>query len=147
MFQSELRFFPLVVTAIRNDLTSQDVDALQRFFQQVHAREQRFLNLVDGRTAQRPNSLLRSRLAEVTKGFLEDTRRLQAANAVVLDTKVETGVMTALRWLVPAPVPERYFTRPLAALDWLAETGRIPVRPDARAFVQQLELQPDVMSS
>jgi hypothetical protein len=147
MFQSELRFFPLVITAIRNDLTGQDVDALERFFREVHAREQRFLNLVDARTAQRPNSLLRSRLAEVTKSFLDDTKRLQAANAVVLDTKVESGAMTALRWLVPAPVPERYFTTPLTALDWLAEASRIPVRSDARAFVQLLESQPGIMSA
>jgi hypothetical protein len=140
-FHGDARFFPLVLHRARGQLTDADVDAMRRFYEEIHGRKQPFVHIVDARTAQRPDSLVRTKLGDMTAALLPDTRQWQVANAIVLDSRLTAGVITALRWAVPAPVPEKYFGNIAEAMTWIEEHARakgLPISADARTFVARL---------
>lgn len=140
-FHGDARFFPLVLHRARGQLTDADVDEMRRFYDGIHARKQPFVHLVDARRAQRPDSLVRTKLNEITAALLADTKQWQVANAIVLDSRLTAGVITALRWAVPAPVPEKYFGSVAEAMTWIEEHARakgLPISAAARGYVERL---------
>jgi hypothetical protein len=140
-FTGDTRFFPLVLQRARGALSDADVVEMRRFYDAVHARKQPFLHIVDARTAQRPDSLVRTKLSEMTATLLPETKQWQVANAIVLDSRLTAGVITALRWAVPAPVPEKYFGDISDAMTFIEEHARakgMTISPDARAYVARL---------
>lgn len=142
MFAGDDRFFPLVIHRIRGAVTNDDVVAIRAFYAGIHARKQPFIHLVDGRTAERPDATVRTQLADIAKTTLAETKALQIANAIVLDGRLTVGVMTALRWAVPAPVPEKYFGTVHEAMAWLeghAAARGIKLTAEARAYVARLD--------
>lgn len=140
-FVGDARFFPLVLHRIRGEVTDADVDQIRVFYEGVHAHKKPFLHIVDARTASRPDSLVRTRLNDLTKSMLPDTKQFQVANAIVLDSRMTAGVMTALRWAVPPPVPEKYFGNIDEAMAWVDEHARrkgLLISADARTYVARL---------
>jgi hypothetical protein len=141
MFVSSARFFPFVTSAVVGELTVADVPHVRAFYDDVLGRKQRFLNLVDARGAQRPDSVVREQLARLTTDLLPLTKELQIANVILLDSRLAAGVMTALRWAVPAPVPEKHFASIEDAFEWLDQRGRpegVRVTPEAREHARTL---------
>ncbi len=123
MFSGVDRYFPLVIHIERGVVTEADVDAMRGFYRTVHERAAPYLHLVDGRGATMPSSVVRKQLSDFALQTMALTRQYQIANAITLDSRVGLGVMTALRWVVPAPVPEKYFSAIADAFAWLEVQG------------------------
>lgn len=143
MFTGELRYFPLVVHKSRGEISESDIVMMRGFYRDVHARKQPFVHLVDARSALRPDSLVRTKLAEFTAETLAETKLLQVANAIVLDSRLTAGVITALRWAVPSPVPEKYVASIAEGMAWLEKHAKprgLVITSDARAFMVRLHL-------
>ena len=141
MFAAEARFFPLIIHTIRDPVSAADVDLMRVFYRELHTRKQPYLHLVDARTTSRPEATVRAKLAEFTKEMLPASALYQVCNAIVLDSRVAAGVMTALRWAVPAPAPEKYLSSFPSALQWVDEHARargLLISAEARAFVGAL---------
>ena len=68
------------------------------------------------RTADRPDSTVRRRVAEFTK---RASNPQLFANAVILPNALVAGALTAIRWLSPAAYDERAFSTLDDGLAWL----------------------------
>jgi hypothetical protein len=70
--------------------------------------------------ADAPNPLQRKKMADFINRNRIELRRLDRF-ALVVDSVLHRGAITAINWLVGKPFDERVFNSPLAAIKWLAE--------------------------
>ena len=84
-------------------------------------RRERYVTLTDGRNAATPNASQRKRASEVIERERERTRRWNVANALIFTSPLIRGVLTAIEWASPSPVPMKSFATPDDALAWLSE--------------------------
>jgi hypothetical protein len=137
---------PIALLRMSGDVTTDDVAKMRVFYQGWHARKQRFATIVDSRTVSPPGSAIRRALSELTNDF-EELRKLNTvAVAVVLDSKILIGALTAIRWFINDKQGElRYFPTAQEALEWLepllAREG-LGVDPTARDAVTALDAAP-----
>lgn len=142
MYSGDLRFFPLVLQRMSGAMTDATLDALRTSYAEVHARQQPFVALMDSRGSVRPNSVMRAKLADYVKETLPQAKLFMVASAVVVDHPLIAGVMTAVRWAVPSPRPEKYHWSSTAALDWLEPLARergITITADMRAHLAAID--------
>lgn len=142
MFAGDDRFFPLVLHRTRGAMSSGDVEAMRAFYLQIHGRKAPFIHLVDARGADRPDAAVRKQLGEMASSLVGNSKLYQVGNAIVLDSRLTAGAMTALRWVVPAPVTEKFFGSVVEAAAWLEQLGApkgIALSSDAKAYLQRLE--------
>jgi hypothetical protein len=71
--------------------------------------------------ADAPSALQRKAMADFIERNQKVLERLDRF-ALVIDSVVHRGAITALSWLVKKPFAERIFNSPLAAIKWLTET-------------------------
>lgn len=65
-----------------------------------------------------PNAAQRKQVADLFAEFA-DVIAMVKGHAVVTDSKLALGVMTALGWVVKKPFKEKVFSDPNQAMDWL----------------------------
>jgi Protein kinase domain len=70
--------------------------------------------------ADAPSAVQRKQLADFIDGNRSALERLDRF-ALVIDSMIHRGAITAIGWLVRKPFEERIFNSPLAALKWLTE--------------------------
>ncbi|HEY4222918.1 MAG TPA: hypothetical protein VGO62_16285 [Myxococcota bacterium] len=121
MFESDDSAFPFVAGLIEGDFDEATLEATRLLMLKSAARG-RFTYLVDGRGAHRPSGIMRKRIGTVMGTLSEPLRGKHVAQAIVLGNPVLVGVLTAVRWFLPAQVPERHSQTALEALSWLMET-------------------------
>lgn len=65
-----------------------------------------------------PTPLQRKKIASAVEGALA-AKRLVAGHALATNSVAARGVLTAINWFVPKSFPEKVFSDPRAALEWL----------------------------
>lgn len=104
--------FPQTIT---DEAWSEYLGVLERF----PDRREPYVTLTDGRGAPSPNASQRKLAAELIAREAERTKRWSVANAVVIDSALLRGVITAIEWAAPSPVPMKSFASLEEAAAWL----------------------------
>ena len=138
---------PVSLVAMWGDATLADVEAMRRFYDACHAQERRFATLVDSRRSAVPSVAVRRALADMSNDFAERAKKHTVCVAVILDSKVLIGVLTAVRWFMRDNAELHYFPTAKDGLAWIEvrlARESLPVPPAARALVARLDSTDDV---
>lgn len=111
--------FPLVIVALPSGWTDAEWDAYLARMRTYPERRTRYVTLTDARGAGAPTAAQRKRAAEVMAADQEVSKRFNVANALVFDSAILRGMVTAITWITPPPVPMQTFATPALALGWL----------------------------
>ncbi|MBX3246854.1 MAG: hypothetical protein KF901_06715 [Myxococcales bacterium] len=114
--------FPLVVVTLPKVWTETEWDTYLAQMRRFPARRRAYVTLTDARGAGTPSAAQRRRAAEVMAEDAETSRAYNVANALVFDSAILRGMVTAITWLTPPPVPMQSFATPALALAWLDDT-------------------------
>ncbi len=122
--------WPLVVIRWpRGPVTDADVEALIALSLGHLARRERFASLHDGVRATGLDGRQRRRMADHVNAYRKPLGEWHVAAAIVVDSAIVRGIVTAINWLSPPPFPQRQFATRAEAEAWLlgmldAEAGR-----------------------
>ena len=143
-FEISTAEFPIVVVRTFRAMSDEDHEEFFRAFAAVYARRERFATITDLRQfAGVPTAKQRQRMAawyNETKPLL---KRYSLGHALVLNSAIMRGAMTALRWIVPAEVPEVYLPTVDLAREFCVERLRlagIDVVPNRLALPSHMRL-------
>lgn len=127
--------WPLVVIEWpAGTITDADIeDFLRRSTAQL-ARGERFGSLHDGVRASGLDSKQRKRMSEHVNLSRALLRRWHVAAAIVADSAMVRGMITAINWVSPPPFPQKQFATRAEAESWLlgmleADRGSSASRP------------------
>lgn len=99
-------YWPLAVLVLPQDVTTLEIEPLDRSLQAIFARKQRFLSLTDASAvASLPDAKGRNAIAAWTKSIEAQTQQLVVANSLVIKSPIARGVLTAIQWVAPPVVP------------------------------------------
>jgi len=99
-------YWPLAVVVLPADMSSLDIEPLDRSLQAIFARKQRFISLTDGAAvANLPDAKARNALAKWSKSAEAMTQKYVVATACVIESPLARGVLTAIQWIAPPVVP------------------------------------------
>jgi hypothetical protein len=133
----DLSRHPLIVFTVPEVLSPEDVDAhFERLRNEVFPLG-RYASVMD---ASRTDPLdfgahMRQHTATRYQEHLETFRRCLVSEAYVLESSFQRGVLTAIRWLAPAPWLTRNFGDPKDAVTWSLENLRREAETQPRAEV------------
>ena len=142
MIAHSTRFDQLLVTLIWGEVTLDDVESLRLASAAMHAKNQRWAMLVDARNAQAPSSKVRRALADMSNTFQDETKRNSICVAVVFESSILIGVLTAVRWFLKTDVELRYFKTPTEAMVWVDEKCKaenLRLNAGAMSFMKKLD--------
>src|SRR5438445_9871065 len=88
--------FPVSMIALYGDITLADVDAMRAFYRDMHARQSRFAVFSDSRHCRAPSASIRRALTEMSNEFDEQSKKNAVCTAIVMDSPLLIGVLTAL---------------------------------------------------
>lgn len=113
--------WPLVIIASPGgrDPESIDQDSFYAEFHRFSERDERAFFVHDLRGVQRMDAARRRRFVQWSKLHSPTARKLIIGYAVVVDSKLMAGVVTAVLWLMCPPAPMRVFSNPADAEAWL----------------------------
>ena len=112
--------FPLLIARVGGAITDADFAQMEESIRWTRARDAPYVSLYLARESERPSATTRARLAEIAGGG----RGRCEANAIIVSNVVVAGALKAIRWVQPAPYPERPFTSTVEAVGWLSEIAR-----------------------
>lgn len=123
------RFFPLVVNTIPEKL---DVAHLPAFFAKTQAileRREPYITISDvTRTRELPTAVVRRQLADWSTRYDAMMKQYAMGTAIVIESAMIRGGLTALFWLAPPPYPQQVVATLAEAVDvvekYYAVTGR-----------------------
>ena len=113
--------WPLVRVRFDQELSNQEWDRYLEQMSRYPDRREKYVTLTDGRRAATPDAGQRKRASELIAREHERTVRWNVANAVLVASPIIRGVITAIEWASPSPVPLKSFGGPEEAHAWLAE--------------------------
>jgi hypothetical protein len=111
--------FPLVVVSLPAEWSDAEWDAYLAQMRRFPTRRERYVTLTDARGAGTPSAAQRKRAAEVMAEDAALSKRFNVANALVFESAILRGMVTAITWLTPPPVPMQTFATPRQACEWL----------------------------
>ncbi|MDP2343006.1 MAG: hypothetical protein Q8O67_18765 [Deltaproteobacteria bacterium] len=147
MLATNLHHLPISFVAMWGTVTEDDVEGMRRYYDECHRKGGRFVSLVDSRRSSVPTAPIRRALTDMSNTFHERSVRNTVCVAVVLDSKVLIGVLSALRWFLKTDADLRYFPTAAEALAWGAErlaAEKLTVPAGAGAVVAWLDSVPDL---
>jgi hypothetical protein len=103
-----------------DDLTLDDIEAMRRHYTELHERGKRFAIFVDARRANVPSAPMRRALAEMSNTFEAQSKKNAVCTAVVLNSPIMVGVLTAVQWFLKSEMELKYFARAVDAVSFIA---------------------------
>jgi hypothetical protein len=116
--------FPVSMAAEWGDLTLDDIEVMRGHYAELHTRGKRFAIFVDARRANVPSAPMRRALAEMSNTFEADSKKNAVCTAVVLNSQIMVGVLTAVQWFLRSEMELKYFARAVDALAFIGEKFR-----------------------
>jgi len=101
------------------DPESIDQDSFYAEFRRVTERDERTFFVHDLRGVQRMDARRRRRFVQWAKLHSPTARKLIVGYAVLINSKLMGGVVTAVLWLMRPPCPMKVFSNPADAEAWL----------------------------
>jgi hypothetical protein len=142
-FVLDLECFPLVIMRFnKGGMTDADVDQLIAGFTELYQRRTRYgiVGFAGGLRAA-PNIRQRKKLAEWENSTRHLVRAWCVATALVIDSAIARGAVTAMRWISPAPSPEIVTSTELEAMEWVVprmRAERLPGMAKAEALYERI---------
>ena len=121
--------WPLVRVRFGDSISDPGWDEYLETLSRFPDRREKYVTITDARRAATPNASQRRRVSELIEREKERTVRWNVANAVIFTSPLLRGVITAIEWASPSPVPMKSFATPEEGRAWLAQryeavTGR-----------------------
>jgi hypothetical protein len=117
--QFSLDHWPIVVVEMGESPTDAEHEAIFRSWEAVFARHEKFVGLTDTRRVRNVGSAKqRARIAEWARSIAEPVSRYSLGHAIIVDSALVRGALTAIGWVHRSPAPEKYVGTPLAAWDY-----------------------------
>jgi len=123
MFTYDTSLFPFVHSRIVGALTDEDLRVMTTMVDEFITRGGRYVTMSDGRGAVAPDIVMRRRISEVTKSLNERTRDRHVAGCVIVGSRLLVGALTAIRWVVPSPSPERFTSSAAESVKYLRDAA------------------------
>ncbi|MGB5694650.1 MAG: hypothetical protein WBM46_03275 [Polyangiales bacterium] len=120
-YRFDVTRWPLVTIASpgARDPEAIDQDSFYAEFHRFSERNERAFFIHDLRGVQRMDAARRRRFVQWAQLHSPTARKLVIGYAVVIDSKLMAGVVTAVLWLMRPPAPMRVFSNPADAEAWL----------------------------
>jgi hypothetical protein len=130
--------FPLVVQRFRKDVTAEDIESMIRQFELLFHGGRRYALLVySDPDAVVMTATLRKRVSQWYRDCTDQVRRINVATAVVLESPLVRGAMTAFNWLVEPVVQQKNVPTVREGLIYCIsalEAANLPVPAEVRAL-------------
>ncbi len=124
-YSLSLELMPLVVTTVFEGYGPDDLERMFDDWREVFARKERFVALCDlGRVRAMPDAKQRARTAALTKSIEADSMRYSLGTAMVVSNPIARGAMTAIDWINPPKIPQKYAGTLGEGCDWCIERLR-----------------------
>ena len=118
-YQFSTEHWPIVVVALGETTTDDEHAAIFRRWEAVFARCERFVGITDTRHVRDVGSAKqRARIAEWTRSVEGVVAQYSLGHAVIINSALVRGALTAIGWIHRSPVPERYVGTVLEAWDY-----------------------------
>ncbi|MCA9633418.1 MAG: hypothetical protein KC766_37470 [Myxococcales bacterium] len=113
--------WPILRVIFDVSLTPEEVDEYLARCAEMLARRERMALLIDARKAEIPDAKTRARFVDFFETQRPRTRRYIAGMAVVLQTAMGRGVVTAITWIESPTFPVKSFEHASEARMWLKD--------------------------
>jgi hypothetical protein len=137
-FEIRADLFPLVLMTARQVLTASDADEVYDQFRAFLRRRSKFVTVTDVRAVnEMPDALTRKRLGEGSARFMADAKPYALGSAIVLESAIVRGALTAIQWISRPEQPSVYFGTLRPAVDWAIqklEAAGVAITPAILAF-------------
>lgn len=112
--------FPLVIQRMHGAVSDADLEHMMSWHDRFQTiAPSRYALIVHAEVAHRAlNAVHRKRVAEWQARNVERTRRTTVCTAVILESAVQRGAMTALNWIAPPPTPQKAVSTMREAVEW-----------------------------
>jgi hypothetical protein len=98
--------WPVFLLTLSGTLSAEDAEAIGNHFDQALNRKERHVNIIDCRgVRERPNAIVRQKLAEYTARSQEASKQWALGTAIVVNNALLRSVITAIHWVAPSPIP------------------------------------------
>lgn len=111
--------FPLVLVRYTRSHSDASWQAYLETMSRFVSRGVPYVTLTDARAVPAPSARQRRMASDVIAREEARTKRFVVANAVVVDSALLRGALTAVHWVAPPPVPLDSFATPQLAYAWL----------------------------
>ncbi len=144
-YQFNTEHWPIVSVELGESTTDAEHDEIFRRWEAIFARRERFAGITDTRRVRDVGSAKqRARVAEWTKSVGSVVARYSLGHAVVVDSALVRGALTAIGWVHRSPAPERYVGTVPAAWDYCLgnlKAAGIDVPPSVMAHRAKIAAQ------
>ena len=134
---------PMAFLVARRALRVEDIDGVMGEFRSLVERRIRYVSVADLRgNNEIPDALTRRRYGEEIARFEPFSRVWSLGGAVVVDSEIVRGALTAIQWVARPQMPMVYFSDLRPAVDWAVqrlEGAGLEVTPAIRAFRARLD--------
>jgi hypothetical protein len=110
--------WPLVVVRASGQADLASAEHVNTVFDRYFRKRERFAAIFDLRGLSLPDARCRAALGNFQKAHKTDFDTLLIADAMVLESRLLRGFLTAVNWLAPPSHPQRTFASPVEALTW-----------------------------
>jgi hypothetical protein len=137
--------FPLIVERFRKGVTDHDVDSMIRQFELLFHGGRRYALLVYcDPDAVVMSAAQRKRVSQWYRDCTEQVQRINVATAVVLESPLVRGAMTALNWLVEPVVQQKNVPNVREGLMYCIgalEAAKLTIPPEVLALRDATDLE------
>lgn len=125
VFELRTDFFPLIVMTTKRSLAYADARAIFAAYDPIVRRGERFVSITDVRGSKGvPDSATRAAFAEESKRFEASAQHLAVASALIVESALVRGAITAVQWISKPKIPTANFTAFPPALRWVTERAQ-----------------------
>jgi hypothetical protein len=111
--------WPIVVLTCGETTTDEEQEAMFRDWEKVFARREPYACITDTRKVCDPGTAKsRARVAEWSKSVAPEVKRYSLGHALVVNSALVRGALTAINWVHKTPVPEGSFGTMVEAWDF-----------------------------
>jgi len=134
--------FPLMISVIGDNLSDDDYHALFAAWDEIVARKQPFVSLVDLRMARTmPHPTQRAMIGAWMRKVDATMSKYSVGSANVIISPLVRGALTAIQWIHRPVVAQATFGTMLEACDWCIERlqrNRVPLTPAIETYRARL---------
>ena len=118
-YEFDMQYFPLILVQSPARVDEDGIREMFARFDELYVARKRYALVMDT-TATRalPSAKERKVLADLVKACADEARRWCVGTAMVVDSPLIRGVMTAVSWVAPSPTRTIHVATMKEAVDW-----------------------------
>jgi hypothetical protein len=145
-YDFEVKYFPLVVVTSPPSVDEEGIREMFGRFEGLYRARKRYALVMDTtNTREVPNAKHRKVLTDLTQACADDARRWCVGTAMVVDSPLIRGVLTAVAWVVPSPTPTVHVATLPEGVGWCCrslDAAGLELTPETKQYWEQLASAP-----